>query len=372
MNVPFQDLRAHHEPIKDEIHRAIADVIESGEFSGGAFVKFFENDFARFCGTKYAVALGSGTDAIWLSLLALGLGPGDEVITVPLTFIATVEAILMTGARPVLVDVDRDSLTMSPLELRKAITPRTKAIVPVHLFGHPADMDAICAIADEFGIPVVEDAAQAHGGEYKGNKVGSLAEAGCFSFYPGKNLGAMGEAGAVVTNNENLAVRLRSLRNHGQIEKNRHELVGWNSRMDNIQGAVLRVKLRYLEKGNELRRQIAKTYTGQLESSPYIRTPTVNEDVCHVYHVYAIQTSYRSKMIKAFRGAGIGFGLHYPVPVHLQPGYGSLGYRKNEFPVSERSAERLISLPIYPELDPSQIDQVVFAVNKAVRSLSAA
>ncbi len=372
MNVPFQDLRAHHEPIKEEIHRAIADVIDSGEFSGGRFVELFEKDFALFCGTSHAVAVGSGTDAIWLSLLAMGIGPGDEVISVPMTFIATVEAILMTGARPVLVDVDRDTLTMSPIELRKAITPKTKAIVPVHLFGHSADMDAIRAIADEFGIPVIEDAAQAHGGEYKGRKVGSLGQAGCFSFYPGKNLGAMGEAGAVVTNNEKLANRLRALRNHGQVEKNRHELVGWNSRMDNIQGAVLRVKLRHLENGNELRRLIAKTYNSQLESCHDLKTPAVRADVGHVYHVYAIQTRYRSRLIREFRESGIGFGLHYPVPVHLQPGYGGLGYQKDDFPVSERCAKRLISLPIYPELDSSQIERVVFAVKKAVRPLSAA
>ncbi len=260
MKVPFLDLKAHHQPIRNELNQAIGEVIETGAFAGGPFVAAFERDFAAYCGTRFAVGLGNGTDALWLSLLALGVGPGDEVITVPSTFMATAEAISFCGARPVFVDIDERTYTMDPGLLERAITPRTRAIIPVHLFGQMADMDPILEIARRHGLPVVEDACQAHGALYKGRKAGSLGVAGCFSFYPGKNLGALGEAGAVVTNDSELEGRIKVLRDHGQARKYHHSRIGWNARMDGIQGAVLRVKLKRLETANSRRRANARIY----------------------------------------------------------------------------------------------------------------
>src|SRR5947207_1283964 len=284
MKVPFLDLKAHHAPLIDTFNGAIREVIESSAFAGGPFVERFEEEFAAYCGSKHAVGVGNGTDALWLTLLALGIGEGDEVITVPNTFIATAEAITYCKARPVFVDVDEDTFTMNPAELAKSLTEKTKAIIPVHLFGQPADMDPILEFAHAHGLFVIEDAAQAHGAEYKGRKAGTLGDAGCFSFYPGKNLGALGEAGAVVTNNAELLEKIQVLRDHGQARKYYPTLVGWNCRMDGIQAAVLSIKLRHLYEANSLRRKHALQYNDALAGIDAVLTPSEAKYAKHVYH----------------------------------------------------------------------------------------
>jgi dTDP-4-amino-4,6-dideoxygalactose transaminase len=366
MNVPFLDLKSHHAPLRTEINRAIQDVIDEGAFAGGPFVARFETEFATYCECPYAIGVGSGTEALWLTLLALGVGKGDDVITVPNTFMATAEAITYAGANPVLVDVDERTYTMDPLALRKAVTSKTKAIIPVHLFGQPADMDPILEFAREHGLFVVGDACQAHGAEYKGRKVGTLGDAACFSFYPGKNLGALGEAGAVVTSNAELQEKIRILREHGQVRKYHHTMIGWNARMDGIQAAVLRIKLRHLEKGNRLRRSHAATYDLNLHGIEAIITPAQAESVRHVYHIYAIRVQQRDEILGLLGEKGIGCGVHYPVPIHLQEAYRSLGYSQGSFPVAERCSREFVSLPMFPELTPVQLQTVVQGVREAV------
>ncbi len=337
MQVPFLDLKSHHAPMLTEINGAIRDVIESNAFAGGPFVERFEEDFAAYCNSSYAIGLGSGTEALWLTLIALGVGPGDDVITVPNTFMATAEAITYCGARPVFVDVDERTYTLDPDSLPQAVTARTKAIIPVHLFGQPADMDSILKFARHRGLFVIEDACQAHGAEYQGRRAGTLGDAGCFSFYPGKNLGAFGEAGAVVTDNAELQEKIRILRDHGQVRKYHHTMIGWNCRMDGIQAAALRVKLRYLEKGNQLRRSHAARYDQALGGMEEIVTPAHAADVRHVYHVYAIRVQERDEIMRLLGEKGIGCGVHYPIPVHLQEAYRSLGYAQGDFPDTPRS-----------------------------------
>ena len=366
MTVPFLDLKLHHAPLRGEFIGAIQEVIDAAAFAGGAFVAQFEAEFAAYCGCLHAIGVGSGTEALWLTLLALGIGPGDEVITVPNTFIATAEAITYCGAKPVFVDVDECAYTMDPAALEKSITPRTKAIVPVHLFGQPADMDSILRIAREQGVYVVEDACQAHGAEYKGQKVGSLGEAGCFSFYPGKNLGAFGEAGAVVTSDTKLQEKIRILRDHGQIRKYHHIMVGWNSRMDGIQAAVLRIKLRHLERANQLRRSHAAHYDRALDGIAEIVTPVQMVSARHVYHIYAIRVQDREEVIRFLAEKGIECGVHYPVPIHLQEAYRNIGYRPGAFPTAERYAREFVSLPIFPELSPAEVEMVAAEVKEAV------
>lgn len=368
MTVPFLNLDLHHAPLRDEIDTAIREVIDSNAFAGGPFVTQFEEDFATFCGCRHAIGLGSGTEALWLTLLAMGIGPGDEVITVPMTFIATAEAITYCGARPVFVDVDPRTYTMDPAALRNAVTPRTKAIIPVHLFGHPADMDPILEVAREHGLFVIEDACQAHGAEYKGRNVGSLGDAGCFSFYPGKNLGALGEAGAVVTNDDDLQERIRILRDHGQTRKYHHAMVGWNCRMDGIQAAVLRIKLRRLDRANELRRSHAAQYDSLFEGLEELVTPMESACSRHVYHIYAVRVRMRDQMIRFLQERGIGTGIHYPVPVHLQECYRDLGYQEGAFPVAEQCAMEFLSLPMFPELTSAQVRLAGDVVKEAVCS----
>ena len=362
--VPFLDLQSHHVPMLEEINGAIREVIESAAFAGGPFVTQFEEDFAAFCKCQHAIGVGSGTEAFWLSLLALGVGPGDEVITVPNSFMATAEAITYCGAKPVFVDVDERTYTMDPTGLDQAVTARTKAIIPVHLFGQPADMDSILEVARRRGLFVVEDAAQAHGAVYKGRTVGTLGDAACFSFYPGKNLGAFGEAGAVVTNNDELKEKVCILRDHGQIRKYHHTMVGWNGRMDGIQGAILRIKLRYLDRGNQLRRSHAAHYDAALEGVEGIVTPCLAANVLSVYHIYAIRIQDRDEVMRLLAERGIGSGVHYPVPIHLQPAYDSLGYEQGAFPVAERCASEFLSLPMFPELTPAQVELVAQGVKE--------
>lgn len=366
MKVPFLDLRAHHAPLIEAFDRAIREVIESNAFAGGPFVEKFEEEFAAFCGASHAIAVGNGTDALWLALLALGIGEGDEVITVPNTFIATAEAITYCKARPVFVDVDQDTFTMNPVELEKALTERTKAIIPVHLFGQPADMDPILQFARAHGLFVIEDAAQAHGASYKGRKAGTMADAGCFSFYPGKNLGAFGEGGAVVTNDSELQKQIQMLRDHGQSRKYYHTLMGWNCRMDGIQGAVLSVKLRHLDKGNSLRRKHASEYNQAFAGIEEIVTPLEASYARHVYHVYAIRVQQRDLVLRHLQEKGVGCAVHYPVPIHLQEACRNLGYEKGAFPIAERLADEFLSLPMFPELTHEQVEYVARCVSEAV------
>jgi len=368
MSVPFVDLKAHHAPIRAELDRAIQEVIDSGAFAGGPFVEKFEERFADYCDCQYAVGVGSGTEALWLGLLACGIGQGDEVITVPSTFMATAEAITFAGARPVFVDVDESTYTMDPAGLEAAVSSNTKAIIPVHLFGQPADLDPILRFGREYGLVVIEDACQAHGAEYKGRKVGPLADLGCFSFYPGKNLGAFGEAGAIVTNSFQLQERIRVLRDHGQVRKYHHSAVGWNCRMDGIQAAVLTVKLPYLERGNSLRRGHALQYDSALAGLEEIMTPLQASYAQHVYHIYAIRARERDEIMSLLKEKGIECGVHYPVPIHLQKAYEHLGYKKGTFPISERIAKEFISLPMFPELSEAQTDSVALGVKEVVES----
>jgi dTDP-4-amino-4,6-dideoxygalactose transaminase len=366
IRVPFLDLNAQHAPLRSEFDRAIGEVVDSGAFAGGPFVEKFEGEFAAYNHSQYAIGLGSGTEALWLSLLACGVGPGDEVITVPNTFMATAEAITYCAARPVFVDVDESTYTMDPAGLEKALTSKTKAIIPVHLFGQPADMDPILEFASEHGLFVIEDAAQAHGAEYKGRKVGTFGDTGCFSFYPGKNLGAFGEAGAVITNNVELQEKIRTLRDHGQVRKYRHTMVGWNCRMDGIQAAVLSVKLRHLERGNSLRRVHALRYNQAFDGMDEVITPLEAPYSRHVYHIYAIRVQERDEVAWLLKEKGIQCGIHYPVPVHLQKAYRSLGYSGGALPISEQTALELISLPMFPELTEEQIAMVALSVREVV------
>jgi dTDP-4-amino-4,6-dideoxygalactose transaminase len=368
MPIPFLDLKAHHEGIRREIDSAIREVIDTGAFAGGPFVERFEKEFAAFCGTSGAVGVGSGTDALWFALLGLGIGPGDEVITVPMTFMATTEAISFCGATPVLVDIEPVTYTMDPARVERAITPRTKAIVPVHLYGQMADMDPILEVAKRHRLHVIEDACQAHGAEYKGKKAGSMGVAGCFSFYPGKNLGAFGEAGAVVTSDRHLMKTIQMLRDHGQERKYHHALIGWNGRMDGIQGAVLRVKLKRLTEANRARRAHARLYNELLAAVPGVIAPQEAKDRTHVYHVYAVRIAARDRVMKSLSDRGIGCSVHYPVPIHLQPAYKSLGYKPGDFPVAERCAEEFLSLPMFPELTDVQVNEVVGELSMLVRA----
>ncbi len=340
--------------------------MDSCAFAGGPFVEKFEEEFAQFCGCRHAIGVGNGTDALWLTLLALGIGPGDEVITVPNSFIATAEAISLTGATPVFVDIDSSTYTMDPGCLKEAISDRTRAVIPVHLFGQMADMDPIMAVAKEKGIPVVEDACQAHGAECRGRRAGSIGIAAAFSFYPGKNLGACGEAGAVVTNDPEIARTVRILRDHGQDRKYFHRLVGWNARMDGIQGAVLSVKLKHLDDWNEARRNAASSYCALLAEFEELTLPMEAEYAKHVYHVFAIRISERDRLQKDLADRGIHCGVHYPVPIHLQQAYSQLGLVSGSFPIAELCSREFLSLPMYAELTQEQISDVA----ESIRALS--
>ena len=349
-----------------ELVDAFRQVTETSAFAGGPFVARFESEFATFCGTRHALGVGSGTDSLWLSLLALGVGPGDEVVTTPNSFMATAEAISLCGARPVFVDVDPATYTLDPAQLEKAITLRTQAIIPVHLFGQTADMDAILAIARRHGTPVVEDACQAHGAEYKGRMAGNMGVTGCFSFYPGKNLGAFGEAGAITTEETDLRTKVQMLRDHGQAAKYFHSTIGWNARMDGIQAAVLSVKLRRLQKSNAARRAHAQLYDELLADESRVIRPKTGQGNVHVYHIYAIRVKNRDQVLQKMAARGVNCAIHYPVPIHLQKAYAFLGYGPGSFPISEQCAQEFLSLPMYPEL---HADQIKFVVDTLKESL---
>lgn len=366
MKVPFLDLKSHHAPLREEFEAVFREILDTSAFAGGPVVAKFEKEFASYCHAKEAVGVGNGTDALWFALLALGVGPGDEVITVPSTFMATAEAISFCGAKPVFVDVDEKTYTMDSRALSQALSSRSKAVMPVHLFGQCADMDPILKFARQHGLAVIEDAAQAHGAEYKGRRAGSMGDAAGFSFYPGKNLGALGEAGAVVTNDAALADKMRTLRDHGQSRKYHHSMIGWNGRMDGIQAGCLSVKLRHLEKGNDLRRARAQQYERGFAGMEGVIAPFAADFSKHVYHVYAIRVLERDRVMKALEEKGIATGVHYPIPVHLQEAYSHLGKREGSFPVAERIAREFVSLPMFPELSEAQVEYVIESVADAV------
>lgn len=359
--IPLADLQAQYRSLKPDIDAAIARVLESAQFVLGPAVESFERNFAAYCRASDAVAVNSGTSALHVALLAAGVKAGDEVITVPFTFVATAAAIEYAGARPVFVDIEPDYYTMDPSALERAITPRTKAVVPVHLFGQAADMDPIVEIARRHKLAVIEDACQAHGAEYRGRRVGTIGDIGCFSFYPGKNLGAYGEGGAAVTSNPQYAETMRLLRSWGEKTRYEHRLKGFNYRMDGIQGAILGVKLQYLEAWTEARRSHAATYGRLLAGTP-ARPPRERPDGRHVYHVYAVRLPHRDAWRAHLTEMQIQTGIHYPIPVHLQPAYRDLSYKPGDFPVAEMVAREILSLPLFPEMTGSQIETVAGAV----------
>lgn len=362
------DLQANHAGIRAEVEAAIAEVIRRTAYIGGPDHKAFQEEFAAYCEARYAVGVGNGTDALWLALLGLGIGPGDEVITSPHTFIASTEAVTLCGAQVVFCDIDPRTYTLDPAALEACVTPRTRAIIAVQLYGLPADMDGIRAVARKHGLAIVEDAAQAHGARYKGQRVGTLGDATAFSFYPGKNLGGYGDGGAVVTNDEKVATFVRKYCNHGRQAKYEHDFEGTNSRLDGLQAAILRVKLRHLDHWNSQRRQAAHWYNERLRDCPAVQLPHEPADREHVYHLYVVQVDGRDTILEKLEAQGIGAGVHYPIPLHLQPAYSRLGLREGAFPHTERAARRILSLPLYPEITEAQVERVCQAVRQAVGS----
>lgn len=363
--IPLVDLRAQYHSIKDEIDEAVSQVIESGQFILGPNVKALEKEIAAYCGTDHAVGVGSGTEALHLSLLALGIGEGDEVITTPFTFVATAEAISQTGARPVFVDIDPSTYNIDASQIAEKIIPRTKAILPVHLYGQPADMEEIMAIARKNDLLVVEDCAQAIGAEYRGRKVGSLGDAGCLSFFPSKNLGGYGDGGMVVTDNAETAEKLRMLRTHGSLRKYYHSLLGFNSRLDEIQAAVLRVKLKYVDQWNGARQGKAEIYNRLIAELPLAR-PAVSPERTHVYNQYTIRVAERDLLQESLGRNGISTAIYYPLPLHLQMVYENLGYSVGSLPGSERGSREVLSLPMYPELEDSQVEHIVDVIGSVL------
>lgn len=390
MNIPFLDLKTQFREIEHEVLPMVKEAMENAAFIGGPQVSGFEAEFAAFCDSKYGVGVNSGTDALRFALMAAGVGPGDEVITVPHTFIATTEAISQVGAKPVFVDIDPKTYNMDPSKLEDYLDKRfggsststqpqasslkppasglkppasslkqgPKAVIPVHIYGQPADMDPILEIAKKKNLAVIEDACQAHGSLYKGKKSGSMGLVGCFSFYPGKNLGAYGEGGAVVTQSEDIANKIRMIRDHGQAKKYYHDMEGYNGRLDAIQAGVLRIKLKRLANWNESRRRNAQYYNELLSPIKGVTVPREADGCRHVYHLYVILVDDRDGLQKYLNDKGVGTGLHYPVPLHLQKAYADMGYKEGEFPVTESVAKRLLSLPMFPELTKAQIEYV--------------
>ncbi len=359
--IPLVDLKAQYAALRADIDAAIARVIANTSFIMGPEVRAFEEAFAAFCQARFAVGVSSGTAAIELTLRALGVGPGDEVITTPHTFIATAEAISATGAAPIFADIDPATYNIHPAAVEAAITPRTRALLPVHLYGQPADMDALAAIAQRHGLALIEDAAQAHGAEINGRRVGSLGHAACFSFYPGKNLGAYGDGGAVTTDDEGLAARLRKLRDHGRASKYVHDELGYGHRLDALQAAILAAKLPHLDAANAARRRLAARY-GELLADGDLVLPHVPEGVTPAWHLYVVRTPRRDELLASLRQQGIETGIHYPLPLHLQPACRSLGLGPGSYPVAEAAAQQVLSLPLFPEMTEEQQERVAAAL----------
>lgn len=369
MNIPFVDLKTQYLNIKEEIDRAISEVIANTAFVGGSFVQSFETEFAEFCNVKHCIGVANGTDALFIALKAVDIGKGDEVITVANSFIATSEAITMAGARVVFIDIDPSTYNLDARKIKEKITAKTKAIIPVHLYGQPADMDPVLSIARKYDLRVIEDAAQAHGAIYKGRVVGSIGDAACFSFYPGKNLGAYGDAGAIVTNNDQIAQKARMLANHGRTEKYDHEFEGVNSRLDGLQAAVLKTKLRYLSEWIERRREKAQLYFKHLGNSDLI-LPKELSDAKSVYHLFVIRVKadLRDQLRDFLKTKGISTGIHYPIALPNLKAYAYLNQNENDFPEATRASREILSLPIYPELDPSQISYIAESVKEFLSS----
>jgi len=363
MNIPFIDLKQQYESIKEEIDNEIRKVLESVQFILGDQVEEFEQEFARFCKCKYCVGVDSGSSALELGMRALGIGLGDEVITPANSFIASSSSISFTGAQPVLVDCDPKTYNIDPQKIELAITRRTKAIMPVHLYGQPADIDNILKIAKKHKFLVIEDACQAHGARYKNKRVGSIGDIAAFSFYPSKNLGAYGDGGALVTNNKKIAESMIMMRNYGQKKKYHHVFIAWNRRLDNLQAAILRVKLKRLNCWNKLRRENAHLYNRLLKGTGVI-TPVEMPEVEHVYHLYVVRVKNRDELQEFLASRGVSTGIHYPIPIHLQPAYKDLGYKKGDFPVTESYSREILSLPMFPELKKTEIKYVVDSIKK--------
>jgi dTDP-4-amino-4,6-dideoxygalactose transaminase len=366
MKIPLVDLKAQYEGIKDEIDTAIQEVISTSAFIGGAYVRTFEEAFADFCGTKHCIGVGNGTDALFIALKSLDIGTGDEVITVANSFIATAEAITLTGARVVFCDIDPNTYNINVQQIEAKITSRTKAIIPVHLYGQPADMDPMLALARRYGLKIIEDAAQAHGASYKGRRVGSLGDIACFSFYPGKNLGAYGDGGALVTDDDELALKLRMFANHGRVDKYDHKIEGINSRLDGIQAAILTVKLKYLEEWTESRRRLASLYNELLADSEIV-TPRESVDVRAVYHLYVVRVrnSVRDTVCQALLRQGIGVGIHYPIALPNLQAYNHLSAGERACPQATAASQEILSLPLYPELKGSEAQYVAETLRKS-------
>lgn len=365
MKIPFLDLKAQYPSIKDEIDKKISFLISNAAFILGEELKEFEKEFAEFCNARYSVGVSSGTDALIIALRSLNIGYGDEVITVPNTFIATAEAISLVGAMPVFVDINDEDYNINVDLIEEKITGKTKAIVPVHLFGQPTGISSVLDIAKKYNLFVIEDACQAHGAEFESKKAGTFGNIGCFSFYPGKNLGAYGDSGAVVTNDEKIYRKMLAMRSHGELEKNKHEIIGSTNRLDNLQAGVLRVKLKYLKEWNSKRRKNASIYRKYLNDLKVI-IPKEFKGRRHVYHLFVIRVRNRDEVRKKLSDRGIGTGIHYPTPIHLQNAYKFLGYKKGDFPVSEKVADEVLSLPMFPELSEEQIKYVCNSLKEII------
>ena len=364
--IPFVDLKSQYDSIKDKIDEAIQNVLNNTSFIMGEELKKFEEEYALFCDVKYAIGVANGSDALILALKACSIGEGDEVITTPHTFIATAEAISNVGGKIVFVDIDPKTYTIDISKIKEKINERTKAIIPVHLYGQFSDMEPIMELAKKYNLKIIEDAAQAHGAEYKGEKVGSIGDVACFSFYPGKNLGAYGDAGMITTNDGEIAEKVKLLRNHGRITKKyEHEIEGYSSRLDNLQAAILRVKLKYLNEWNDMRRSNAKKYNELLSNIDGIITPYEADYAKHVYHLYVIRTEKgRDKLREELKSKGIATGIHYPIPLHLQPAYRYLEFKEGDFPVTEKASQEILSLPMFAELNDEQIEEIVELIKK--------
>lgn len=358
MSIPLLDLKAQYYSIREEINEAVLKVIESGCYILGPNVAALEEEVAAYCQASFGIGVASGTDALYISLLAIGIKPGDEVITVPFTFIATAEVITLLGAKPVFVDIDPLTFNINPDRIEAAVTKKTKAIIPVHLYGQPADLDPILSLAAKYDLKVIEDGAQAMWAEYKGKRIGAIGDLGALSFFPAKNLGAYGDGGMVITNNEDLANRIKMLRVHGSKEKYHHSIIGFNARLDELQAAILRVKLKYLAEWTEARRQKAAAYNQGLKDSS-VTTPPEAPFARHVYNQYTIRSKRRDELKEHLANKGIPTAIHYPMPLHLQEAFAYLGYKKGDFPESERAAGEVLSLPIYPELSEQQVEEVI-------------
>jgi len=365
MKIPIIDLVRQHKPIQDELVEAFKRVLESGQFILGPELEKFEREAGEYLGVKYAMGVGNGTDALTLALEAVGIGPGDEVITTPFTFFATAETIALRGAKPVFVDIEDSTLNIDVTKIEEKITDKTKAILPVHIFGQGAKIEKILEIAKKYNLKVIEDTAQGFGATRNGKYLGTFGDVGTFSFFPTKNLSCLGDGGLVVTNDETLATKIKMLRVHGSPRKYYHEFLGYNSRLDAIQAAFLSVKLKYIDKWNERRREIASIYNREL--SPYVRVPEVDEGNVHIYHQYTIRTDRRDELNDFLNKNGIGTQVHYPIPLHLQPALSYLGYKKGDFPVAERATQEVLSLPAFPEMTDEEIWYVVDTVKKFFR-----